>query len=89
MGGEEDGVVVGGVEVAVGAVDDVGFGEGGAGLRFELMDGEVVDLGRVGAGLGGRRGLGAVGLGEGCLGKGGLGEEEEKEISHMRVLEVS
>ena len=71
VGREEDGVGVGGVEGAVGAVDDVGFGEDGAGFGVEVVEDEFVALG-----CGGLR---CGGLGEGWEGGGRKGEEQEGE----------
>src|SRR5882757_2445965 len=52
MRGQKDRVVVGFIEMAVGAVDDVRLGQDGTAFGMELMDHEVVDLGWVGTGSG-------------------------------------
>jgi hypothetical protein len=51
VGGKKDDIVVGCIQMTIGAIDNMCFGQDDAGFGFELMNDEFVDLCRVGAGL--------------------------------------
>lgn len=73
VGGEENDIVVGCIQMTIGAIDNMCFGQRAAGFGFELSNDEFVDLCRVGAGRGRGPGL--------RLGDDGEREDEGKEQS--------